>query len=260
MNSRKRKMYVTIYENLILLREALIDYLTLTLPKTYKENWWNNAVVAVFQKNNSDNAKQRYEKKKIKDEIIQTDINSLDFFDLSCLLDILKYNWHLLNKNIKPNIIYKIKEIRNYISHPNESNLSVDIFKMYISYIKEFLEIINTDDVLQKKLNKYLTITPDIPKNEITDNEKRCKILELIESLVVTPALNCDKLNEDIKESLTRTLIRFELCSTLEDINNFFTGALGASSRGVEIYNSLHANKLKALEDIRKEYNKIYLA
>jgi hypothetical protein len=71
------------------------------------------------------------------------------------------------------------------------------------------------------------------------------------------PALNSNNLSEDIKESLIRTLIRFEIADTLEDINAFFNEAL-VSSRGEEIFNYLNDKKLLAFENIREEYNKIY--
>ncbi|GHV83703.1 hypothetical protein AGMMS50212_10430 [Spirochaetia bacterium] len=154
-------------------------------------------------------------------------------------------------------MFYKIKLIRNDVSHPNESNLQTNDFKRYIGYIIEFSRIIDAEKDYVNRLNKLITKNSPSIKNEESSNDKRAKILNLIETKLVEPALGCPNLDENIKESLVRTLIRFEISETLEDVNNFFKGAL-ASSRGEQVYKELKNNNLLALEDLRADFNSIY--
>lgn len=258
MNSRKLKMYITIYENILLMQEPLIEYLSFTLPTIYKENWWTESVINTFKPNKNDNIKQKYEKEKVLKELINNEIKTLEYFDFSNLLDILIFNWKCININyVKQNLLYKLKSIRNDISHPNEFKLSSTKFKTYISYLLEFSKVINKENLFTKKLGKYVLIEEVIPKNEVSNDEKRIKILDLIEKEIIEPALGCDNLDDVTKESLTRTLIRFDIAETIEDMNAFFQGAL-VSTRGEEIYNILTKYELKTFENIRKDFNKIY--
>ena len=258
MNTRKLKMFVTIYENLLLLREPLIEYLSANLPRVYRENWWNESIINTFKINKNDNARQKFEKDKIMSELINNDVKTLEYFDFSNLLDILIYNWKQINNDYSSqNIFYKLKNIRNDISHPIENRLSSGKFKIYVNYILEFSKLINQENIFTKKLGKYVIIDKVVPKNEITKDEKRGRILELVEKEIIEPALDCDNLDDETKESLTRTLIRFEIAETVDDMNAFFTGAL-SSTRGEQMFNILSDNNLKTFEKIRKEFNEIY--
>jgi hypothetical protein len=260
MNNRKIKMYISLYEHLLLLYEPLVTYLSSILPATYKESWWEYSIVNAFKTTQTDNMKQKYKKERKLKELLKYDMKTLESFDFSDLLEILIYNWKKINNDVaKRQLFYKLKEVRNDISHPNENKPISKKFKSYVAYIIDFAKIINAENVFINKLEKYIRVETDNPKNGITEEEKRKKLLELVETSVIDPALNCDKLNDDIKESLIRTLIRFEIAETIDDINAFFKGALG-SSRGEEIYKHLHKNNLKAFENIREEFNRIYLA
>ena len=258
MNNRKIKMYMVIYEHLLLLRQPIIEYLSLALPSIYKEDWWEKSIITTFTSDKKDNVKQNFEKDNKRRELEKNNIKTLDYFDFSDLLDILIHNWNCISiDEKKKKILFKLKNVRNDISHPNDNNLSSRNFKTYISYILEFSNIFNADDFFTKKLGKYISFEINTPQNKISDEEKRTKLLELVENIVLEPALNCNELNDDIKESLTRTLIRFEIAETIDDMYSFFTGAL-RSTRGEEIYNELTKYQLKTFENIRESFNNIY--
>jgi hypothetical protein len=248
------KMFVTLYENLLLLREPSIEYLTINLPQTYGENWWELSVLESFKKNQTNNPRPVHKK-------IASGLKTLHQFDFHELLDIFIFTWEKINtpnKKIK-NLFHRLKAVRNDVSHPDDDKLSSAKFKSYIKYIIEFSKLINIESLFVKRLSKYVTITKETPKNNVDLDEKRIKLLELIENKVIGPALECENLSTDVKESLTRTLIRFEIAETVEDIDAFFKGALG-SSRGEAIYNILHDNNLITFENIRDEFNEIYLS
>lgn len=264
MNKRKIKMFVTLYENILLLRNPLVDYLSEMLPSVYAGDWWEKAIINAFAIEQRDNEKQRYEKNKKYYLATSHDIQTFDIFDISELIDILIFNWpsivaHYHNNfsDSKIKLLYKIKTIRNDISHPIEDKLSSDDFRKYIKYILDFSEFINTEKSVFAKLNKYIHFNEYAIVSDDSSNDKKRKMLNLIEAKIIDPALKCENLNNEIKESLTRTLIRLEISETAEDINKFFRGAL-MSSRGEEVYKVLHQNKLLAFEDIRSEFTEIY--
>jgi hypothetical protein len=231
MNKRKIKMFVTIYENLLLLRNPLVEYLSEILPSVYADNWWREAVINAFTIEKRDNEKQKYEKSKKYYMATSHDIQTFDIFDISELIDILIFNWpsiaahyHYSSSDSKIGLLFKVKTIRNDISHPTEDKLSSDDYKKYIRYILDFSEFINAKKSVFMKLNKYIHFHEDIIVPNDSSNDKKQKMLDLIEAKVIDPALRCASLNDEIKDSLTRTLIRLEISETVEDINNFFRG------------------------------------
>jgi len=135
--------------------------------------------------------------------------------------------------------------------------LSNENFKQYIIYITDFAGIINAGNSFIENLNKYIYTKNNVIINNDPGPDKRQQVLDLIETRVIEPALNCKTLPEDIKESVVRTLIKLETFNTITDIDSFFTGAL-KSPRGEEVYKALHNNHLSAFEDIRAEYNRIF--
>jgi hypothetical protein len=248
MNKRKIKMFVTLYENILVLREDFVDFLSEKLPELYSEHWWERSVVNALPN--------------LKDETIRT----FSRFDFSELLDILIYNWRdiVSHKNdFSPvvdrsiSLFYKMKEIRNAIAHANDNKLSSGDFRQYIRYLLKFSGVINSNRI--DKLNKYISLDSSANKNPLNENEKKEKIIELIETQVISPALTCKKLVDDVKESITRILINLEISHSLEDINVLFADAI-MSPKGEYIYDELQKNELKAFENIRKEYNEIYFS
>lgn len=261
MNKRRIKMFVILYENILQLREGVINYLSETLPSLYRGHWWEKGVLSLAHNASNKNFIERLKH----DE----SIHSLSCFDFADLLKILNHNWRniVLHKNnfnteikSKKSLFYKIKEIRDNVAHANDNVIKTNEFKKYIGFLTEFLEIIDPAGGQIGKLNKYIKFNEQKNKTEsqLDLNNKKQKLVKLIEDEVIEPALNCEALDEDVKESVVRTLIKFEILDSVDKVNDFFAGAL-ASTRGEYVYKKLHENKLKAFEDIREEYNKIYL-
>lgn len=89
------------------------------------------------------------------------------------------------------------------------------------------------------------------------NNYKRDELFDLINEKVLMPAINCDSLNDDIKESVKNTFERLKKKETVKGIFDFFEDALVAR-RGKQVYEELKKHKLMAFEDILSEVRKIY--
>ncbi|MDR0383471.1 MAG: hypothetical protein LBH50_05740 [Spirochaetaceae bacterium] len=251
MNKRRIKIFVTLYEHLLLLREDVINFLSEKLPFLYSERWWEEGVVNAYV---------------IHNQTLYDDIHSLSGFDFSELLNILIYNWENIvlarnsvdsvpdNRSLR--LFYKMKTIRNDLAHPNDNKIRSSDFKKYIGYFTEFSKIISNNAAYIEKLNRYVKFEK-YENSDMDLEQKKLRIIKLIEDEVIEPALSCDTLDEDVKESLVGTLIKFEILNSLEDINAFFSRSL-LSPSGKNIYKLLHENNLKAFEDILGKYNEIY--
>ena len=89
------------------------------------------------------------------------------------------------------------------------------------------------------------------------NNYKRDELFDLINEKVLTPAINCDSLNGDIKESVKNTFERLKKKGTVKEIFDFFEDALTAR-RGKQVYEELKKHKLTAFEDILSDVRKLY--
>lgn len=89
------------------------------------------------------------------------------------------------------------------------------------------------------------------------NNYKRDELFDLINEKVLMPAINCDSLNDDIKESVKNTFERLKKKETVKEIFDFFEDALTAR-RGKQIYEEFKKHKLMAFEDILSEVRKLY--
>jgi hypothetical protein len=262
MNKHTLKCFVALYETLLVLRAPLVDFLLSILPPVFQEDWWEIAVVRSFNPRGADSSAQRDEKFR-KQRILKTgsagDFSCLDFLDL---IEIIKYNWNDLAKDdgrlFNPRffgLLSKLRIIRNDVSHPTASNLDKDDFKKYMAYLHEFSLIISSDIKISDKLAKY-NYQPEEESIHPSLDKKR-QLIDLIEKEVLDPALNCPTLKEDIKDSITRTIIKFEITNSIEEVDRFFRGSL-ASPRGEIVHKELEKNKLKSFEDIRGKYRQIF--
>lgn len=89
------------------------------------------------------------------------------------------------------------------------------------------------------------------------NNCKRKELFDLINEKVLIPAMNCNNLNEDIKESVKNTFEILKKKETVKEIFDFFNGALD-SRRGKQVYEELKKHKLTAFEDILSDVRKLY--
>lgn len=93
-------------------------------------------------------------------------------------------------------------------------------------------------------------------KSELYDSEKE-KLLNLILSKVVNPALENPNVSDEVKTSVQDTKKRLELQDSAQGIIYFFQDSLN-SLRGQEIKKEFHKNNLLAFEDIKDEVEDLY--
>jgi len=235
------KNLLKLYEYLYSLYKPFIEYLEKLLPLINKNNWWNICVINKLDENDL----KKVNKYNIKE------LNSLDF---SILIKILIRNCDelaIINKNFNKNnlkLFNKIKDIRNFIAHPNEKNVSTTDYTLYEEYLHKFADFIDT------KLEKSVEI---LNKNNLNDTNKRLKLIELLNEKVLIPAINCGKLNQDLVESVKDTKSRLEKKVTSNEVYYFFYDALDAR-RGKQVYNSLKENNLLTFEDVLDDFFNIY--
>lgn len=82
-------------------------------------------------------------------------------------------------------------------------------------------------------------------------------MLDIIKTEVLEPALSCETLSAEIKESVKNTLILLEAQESAEGIIAFFADALKAN-RGKRIKEELEKNKLKSFEMIESQIFREY--
>lgn len=130
---------------------------------------------------------------------------------------------------------YSIINIRNEVSHPEYWNYEMSVYAEW----KESLEL------AAKKLGS------NIPKllNELHTKEKN-RLLKFIETKVILPALESDKIKEDIKDKIRDTHERLKVQTTAAGIIYFFEDALRASG-GKTIGKILETHDLNSFEKIQ---------
>ncbi|MDR3047346.1 MAG: hypothetical protein LBU51_07015 [Bacteroidales bacterium] len=232
-----------LYENLHALNKPLAELLSDVLPSLSVNNWWKDCVI------------NKLEEQDVK-LINRKRLTKLDELDIGILLKILINNWYTLANmyNTKFNtkkakLTREIRDIRNFTAHPNETEVSSADFITYFERLQKFAEFIGTD------INYSVEML--YKNNDANDYEKRNKLLELIKNKVLTPAIDSQKLNADIKESVKDTLNHLEGWTTSKEIYTFFYYALDAR-RGKQVYNALKNAGLNAFEDIIDDFFNIY--
>lgn len=169
---------------------------------------------------------------------------------ITILLD--KNVWFNL-KNSSPNarnfftkenkdLLFNIKKIRNNISHPSLVVYTIKDYQLWESEIESAAQLFGTN------LSEL--------KVELHELERR-KLLEMILSKVVNPALSNPNIKNKTKNSIENTKLRLEQQNNAQGIIFFFTDSLN-SLRGKEIQKELHQNNLQAFEDIQEEVLNAY--
>lgn len=214
------------------------------------ESWWEEYIAP--------HIKDRYNK----------DFKHLDFLDL---INILFYNWNTIKRYIKKNysmpdcdryytVIDDMHFIRNFVSHTREAFMSRYKLVNHLSTILDFAQFIHADEklivLIEKDLKKYEE-EYYLKGDESEKNINREELIKLIQSEVLSKAIDRDDLPPDIKASVRRTLMRIKYMKTTEEILGFFNGAL-KSSRGHEVSHVLHTHGLKAFVDLADEINEKY--
>ena len=256
------KMFTALYENMLLLRSPFIDFLSISLIPLFQKNWWKKAIVNAFEAKDQDTIYQREGKEKKQASLLKGNVGVFDVIDFLDLFEILQHNWNILEKNNSNvfnqkflSLVFKLRIIRNDIAHPTPVKLSNEKFKQYMRYLHEFSVLIGADKKMSANLAKY---NYEPSHEEITEDAiKRRRLIDLLVEEVLNPATNCASLSDDIKESIIRTIIRFETASSLKEVDDFFNGSL-VSPRGEIIHRELSKQKLKSFEDIRGKYRTIF--
>ncbi len=214
------------FEWLYALSFPLGEYLDAHLQKL-DDNWFQN--IFLSEEKNTDNY------------IGKSKASDLDIYYQAKLLT---KNWYKLKKlfpeenhfyeDHNRNLILAIKDIRNDIMHTDHSEYS------YNDFYKD-REIIKQAAVLfQTSIDKLIL---DLHRAE------KQKLLKIINDEVLTPALACEELPENIKASVKNTADRLAKKTSARKIVDFFRDALLAN-KGKEIYKAFHSCGLKGFEDI----------
>ncbi len=214
------------YERLYVARVPLLNYLSERLP-VISTTWKRDCVERVLNEKNV------------------TDFMQLDIYYLIQILQDEINQSKIIEQFPGDNLIYEdnrklfnsIKELRCNVMHPSFENYSYEDFIRWTNLIESFVHIFDPE----KNIADYT--------KELHQKEKN-RLLDLIKSKVLLPALNCDKLSENIKDSVKNTLNRLEAQESAEGIIMFFTDALKAN-RGKEIQKELERNMLDSFESIQ---------
>ena len=259
----KTRMVGELNECLFKLRKPLADFICTILNPLFNNKLWEKQIL--------EELKQKENYKKI---IKQNNMETIYDLDISLLLYILlKYfnelkafystmtkpeHFQYFGKFNDRYLTESIKDSRNYIAHINDKNLNVEVMKNLIDDFIKFGIFIGIDknelrhlEIINSKYKKY-------QNNTVEEKEKNDRI-KFIEDNVIRNALNNEDLDEDTRDSVLTTLFRLKIKKTAKEIDLFFIEAQEKSSRGLEVRDALHSNKLKSFEDIREEYEKLFI-
>ena len=214
------------YEQLYVARIPLLKYLSERLP-VISSTWKRDCVERVLHEQNL------------------KDFMELDIYYLIQILQDEQNQNKILEQFPGDNLIYEdnrklfnsIKDLRCNVMHPTFEVYSYEDFINWTNLIESFVHVFNPE----KGISDY-TI-------ELHQKEKN-RLLEKIKTKVLIPALNCETLPDNIKESVRNTLNRLEAQESAEGIIMFFTDALKAN-RGKEIQKELERNGLDSFESIQ---------
>lgn len=221
------------YEKLYAITPPLADFLEIELKKL--SNYWkDDYVTPMLQKKG-----------------VFKEWNHLYEIDSYYLLEILRNYWKEFSKKTDSNFFSKnnyelfvnrnnrnsLIAIRNEVSHPEYWDYEEDI---YHNWNESFLQ---AAEQLGTALSELLY--------ELHKPEKE-RILNIIFTKVINPALNSSVLPNDILQSIRDTKNRLEAQNTAAGIIAFFTDALH-SVRGKKIYEEFCKNNMQSFESIKDE-------
>jgi hypothetical protein len=251
------KMIGELNECLFRLRRPLINFLKEVLPPVLKSDSWETIIMDGLKNN------------KQASEILKSeDITKFVDLDMSLLFIVLWDNWENFKQfynSLTTDTYYKyygkfdnqslarqIQKIRNAIAHPNDNTVSTSTMKTILEDLVSFANFINADEEIILQLDRIKSKYIKFQNDKEFESEKK-KRIEFIEDTVLGPALNNFNLSDDIKDSILTTLYRFKLKQSIEEIDDFFLGAL-KSKRGQKIRGELNKLGLRAFEDIQDTY------
>ena len=257
------RMIGELNECLFKLRKPLADFLCTILPPIFNNEAWEKQIFEDLEQSVYHNRILR-----------QSNIETIHDFDISILLNIfLKYFNNLRDYyNSMPKKEYyqyfgkfndryltqSILEHRRLIAHPNDKTANLEIMRNMTKDFIEFGKFIGTEKTIIRSIEIIKNKYSKFQSNKIEEKEKHERV-QFIEDKVLRDAINNDELDDDIKDSLLTTLFRLKIKKTAKEIDSFFIGAQETSSRGKEMRDALHAKNLLAFEDIREDYEKMFI-
>lgn len=221
------------YEQLYVARIPLLKYLSERL-QAVSRNWEEDCVDRVL-----DNPERK-------------DFSDLDIYYLIRIFLDSQNKRQILTVFPDDKDIYKgnmdlfrfIKNLRCDVMHPSFESYTYETFQEWTESIEKFIHIFDPT----KSLEDYT--------KEIHQKEKD-KLLNIIKTKVINPALKSQNLSKKTKKNIQNTLDRLEVQDSAEGIIAFYEDAL-KSNQGQMIGVELEANKLKSFEKIApmifKEY------
>ncbi len=213
------------YEQLYVARIPLINYLSERLP-VISPNWKRDCVERVLNEN------------------VRKDFSELDLYYLIQILQDDKNKSLILEVFPGDSIIFEdnnklfntIKKLRCDVMHPSFEEYTYKDFVNWTNQIESFVRIFDSE----KGLADY---TKELHKQE------KDKLLDIIKSEVLDPAINSSKISDETKKNIENTKNRLEIQDSAEGIIAFFTDALH-SNQGQKIRDELERNGLNSFEKI----------
>lgn len=219
-------------------KQDLLEYLCALLPYMHSFlnemlpqvscNWFDDCVYGALQGN------QTYG---------NTAFDSLSDLDVYATLKVIDKNWNrmkLRNQNKFPNkkIISEVQDIRDSVAHHYNRSFNDDK-----KTIIKFAQWLGTD--LEDALIKM-------------HEKEKGRILNVIADKVLIPALNCESLDNETKESVQRTYDRLKQKTRAREIIDFFDNAL-EGKHGKDVHDGLMNAGLKyGFEEINELVHSIY--
>lgn len=239
------------YENLHVLSAPIALFLREQLPPL-SPNWKKEFVFDILNdpKEENDKTLSYYERKRREKKEINKELEELDVYYLLKILTNYKV-WNRLIETYPDNpiltnenkvLLSDIKDIRNEVAHPSLQKHTMDEYALWTDTISKGAELFGFE------LNGLI--------NELHQAEKE-KLLNIVLSKVVNPALAHSGIKDHIRASIENTKDRLLMQNTSEGIIYFFTDALHATG-GKHICEKLHECGLLAFEDIYDEVMNAY--
>ena len=219
-------------------KQDLLEYLCALLPYMHAFlnemlpqvscNWFDDCVYDALQGN------QTYGNKAF---------SSLSDLDVYATLKVIDKNWNkmkLRNQNKFSNkaLLKDVQDIRDSVAHSYERNF-------------------NSDKKLLNKFAHWLGTDLEDALVKMHEKEKE-RILKVIADKVLIPALNCENLDKETKESVQRTYDRLKQKTRARDIIDFFDNAL-EGKHGKNVHDGLMNAGLKyGFEEINELVHSVY--
>ena len=115
-------MFTALYEQLLLLHEPFCAFISSALLPIYNHNWWQTAIIRVFEPQSYEPVPKQNEKLKKKTALLNATAGDFDCLDFLDLIEIIRVNRNVLEKNNASlfdmkyfNLLYKLQIGRAHV-------------------------------------------------------------------------------------------------------------------------------------------------